>query len=49
MTDMEYAGDIALVGIGCRFPQSAGPEAFWRNLRDGVCLVSFLSEEEKAA
>ncbi|WP_369237442.1 type I polyketide synthase [Streptomyces sp. R21] len=26
---------VAVVGIGCRFPQADGPGAFWRLLRDG--------------
>ncbi len=31
---------VAVVGIGCRFPGAAGPEAFWRLLRDGVDAVT---------
>jgi acyl transferase domain-containing protein/acyl-CoA synthetase (AMP-forming)/AMP-acid ligase II/acyl carrier protein len=31
---------IAVVGLGCRFPGAANPEAFWRLLRDGVDAVS---------
>lgn len=27
--------DVAVVGIGCRFPQAASPEAFWDNLLAG--------------
>lgn len=26
---------IAIVGIGCRFPAAANPDAFWTNLRNG--------------
>jgi acyl transferase domain-containing protein/acyl carrier protein len=26
---------IAIIGIGCRFPGSSGPEAFWQSIRDG--------------
>ncbi len=26
---------VAVVGIGCRFPEADGPDAFWRLLRDG--------------
>src|SRR6202171_6333991 len=32
---------IAIVGIGCRFPgDGAGPDAFWRLLRDGVDCIT---------
>lgn len=27
---------VAIVGIGCRFPGSDGPEAYWELLRDGI-------------
>jgi acyl transferase domain-containing protein len=31
---------IAIVGLGCRFPGAAGPEAYWRLLRDGTDAIS---------
>jgi acyl-CoA synthetase (AMP-forming)/AMP-acid ligase II len=31
---------IAVVGMGCRLPQAATPEAFWQLLRDGVDAVT---------
>ncbi|MEU4117480.1 type I polyketide synthase [Kitasatospora sp. NPDC028055] len=31
---------VAVVGIGCRFPQADGPEAFWRLLRAGGDAVT---------
>ena len=31
---------IAIIGIGLRFPGAAGPQAFWRLLRDGVDAIS---------
>ncbi|MEO3808934.1 SDR family NAD(P)-dependent oxidoreductase [Sphaerisporangium sp. B11E5] len=31
---------IAVVGLACRLPRAAGPEAFWRNLADGVDAIS---------
>ncbi len=43
------APDIAVVGLACRFPGAADPDAFWRNLRDGVESISFFSPEELAA
>ncbi|MCA1569645.1 MAG: amino acid adenylation domain-containing protein [Chloroflexi bacterium] len=33
------AQDIAIVGIGCRFPGSRTPDEFWENLRAGRDLV----------
>ena len=30
---------IAIIGLGCRFPGAADPEAFWTLLRDGVDAV----------
>lgn len=51
MTDQqfdEYAEslDIAVIGMEGRFPQAPDIDAFWRNVRDGKCSVTFLSEEE---
>ncbi len=31
---------IAIVGIGCRFPQAKNPEAFWQLLRDGKSTIA---------
>ena len=31
---------IAIIGIGCRFPGSSGPQAFWQSIRDGVDAIS---------
>ena len=31
---------IAVIGMGCRFPQAENPEEFWRLLRDGVDAVT---------
>ncbi len=36
---------VAVVGIGCRFPGAAGPEAFWRLLCDGAHAVSEVPPE----
>jgi len=33
---------IAIVGIGCRFPQCHGPEEFWQLLSEGRCAVGEL-------
>ncbi len=35
-----YASEpIAIIGIGCRFPKAAGPDAFWRCLIEGVDAI----------
>ncbi|WP_414561748.1 MULTISPECIES: beta-ketoacyl synthase N-terminal-like domain-containing protein [unclassified Anabaena] len=46
-TDLEVTSNntkenhaIAIIGIGCRFPQADNPEAFWQLLRDGVDAIS---------
>jgi acyl transferase domain-containing protein/acyl carrier protein len=31
---------IAIIGIGCRFPGSSGPEEFWQSIRDGVDAIT---------
>ena len=31
---------IAIIGMACRFPGAANPEAFWQLLRNGVDAVS---------
>ncbi|CAM2068737.1 SDR family NAD(P)-dependent oxidoreductase [Sulfidibacter corallicola] len=36
--------DIAVIGLACRFPGAESVEDFWRNLHDGVCSVTQLSE-----
>ena len=41
--------DIAIIGMSCRVPGSATPEAFWDNLRDGIESVSFFEDEELLA
>jgi acyl transferase domain-containing protein/acyl carrier protein len=30
---------LAIVGIGCRFPQGTGPDGYWAMLRDGIDAV----------
>ncbi|HEV8581879.1 MAG TPA: beta-ketoacyl synthase N-terminal-like domain-containing protein [Thermoanaerobaculia bacterium] len=43
------AGRIAIVGMACRFPGARDTGELWRNLRDGVESVRFLSPGEMAA
>ena len=41
--------EIAIVGMAGRFPGAPNLEAFWRNLRDGVESIRFLSDQELEA
>jgi myxalamid-type polyketide synthase MxaE and MxaD len=42
----QHLEPIAIIGMGCRFPQGAGrPEAFWRLLCDGVDAVREIPPE----
>nr|QEO73751.1 Beta-ketoacyl synthase [uncultured bacterium] len=38
--------DIAVIGMSGRFPGARDVNEFWRNLRDGVHSIKFLSDEE---
>lgn len=42
-------GDIAIIGLSCRFPGAANAEEFWKNLCDGVESITFFSDEELVA
>jgi acyl transferase domain-containing protein len=45
--NQQYTGlEIAIVGIGCRFPGASDWRTFWHNLENGVESVHFFSEEE---
>ncbi|HBL27460.1 MAG TPA: hypothetical protein DD490_11550, partial [Acidobacteria bacterium] len=35
--------------MSLRVPGAASLEAYWRNLRDGVCSISFFTQEELRA
>lgn len=43
------SGDIAVIGIACRFPGAHGPEAFWRVLEEGVETLSFFTPADAIA
>ena len=51
MGDMVDEVDVAVVGMGCRFPGGAvDPESFWRLLHDGVeRVVSLTNAVDPAA
>ena len=36
---------IAVIGIGCRFPQAPNPQAFWQLLRDGKEAIASIPED----
>lgn len=40
---------IAVIGMSCRMPGAKEPAAYWRNLRDGVEAVRFLSADDLVA
>lgn len=45
-----YSDAVAIIGMSCRFPDAPTPDAFWRNLRDGVESVrSFTAQDLLAA
>jgi len=41
--------DIAVIGMTGRYPKSRNLDEFWENLRNGVELITFLSDEELEA
>ncbi|MCF6522530.1 non-ribosomal peptide synthetase/type I polyketide synthase [Streptomyces sp. JJ36] len=43
---VDDAGDIAVIGLACRFPGAPDTSRFWHNLRTGVESVSFYEEAE---
>ncbi len=36
----KYFEEIAIIGMGCRFPKANNPDAFWQLLRDGVDAIT---------
>ncbi|XYI03831.1 type I polyketide synthase [Sorangium sp. So ce1128] len=41
----ELGEPVAVVGMACRFPKAADPDAFWRMLRDGVDATTEIPPE----
>ncbi|WP_050502792.1 beta-ketoacyl synthase N-terminal-like domain-containing protein [Streptomyces monomycini] len=37
---------VAVVGVGCRFPEAATPEEFWSNLDKGVVSLRDIPAED---
>lgn len=42
---MERGAGIAVIGLGCRFPGAADPDALWRNVANDVCSIGPLPPE----
>lgn len=36
---------LAVIGLGCRFPQASGPDQFWKLLKDGGCAITETPED----
>ncbi|WP_394829002.1 type I polyketide synthase [Pendulispora albinea] len=49
MPESSDGNRIAIVGMSGRFPRSPDLDAFWKNLRDGVELISFYTDDELLA
>ncbi|HEX6357941.1 thioester reductase domain-containing protein [Actinophytocola sp.] len=46
---MSAETDIAVVGVGCRFPDAWTPAEFWRNIDAGAVAMRELTDEQLAA
>lgn len=42
------SGELAIIGMSCRFPGAKNLDTFWSNLAHGVCSIRELSEQELA-
>jgi phthiocerol/phenolphthiocerol synthesis type-I polyketide synthase E len=42
----ETETEIAVVGVGCRFPEAWTPQEFWRNIDSGVVSTRELTDEQ---
>jgi amino acid adenylation domain-containing protein len=45
-TAAEPAGDIAVIGMACRFPGAHSMQRFWENLESGKETISFFTSQE---
>jgi len=45
----DSVNSIAVIGMTGRYPQSKNLDEFWQNLRNGVELITFMSDEELEA
>jgi acyl transferase domain-containing protein/acyl carrier protein len=49
MSNAFDGSEIAIVGMAGRFPGAKNTNEFWRNLRDGVESITFMTDEQLAA
>ena len=47
--ERQHREPIAVIGMGCRFPEAENTDAFWRNLKEGRESLRTFTEEELAA
>tara|TARA_B110000971_G_scaffold48965_3_gene49083 strand:- start:3961 stop:11442 length:7482 start_codon:yes stop_codon:yes gene_type:complete len=47
--DAKNSPDIAVIGIGCRFPGANGPKDFWRVLEEGLETITHFTASEAIA
>ena len=45
----DLKNQIAVIGVGCRFPGAPDPAAFWRNLRAGADTLSWFNTDQLLA
>ena len=45
----KYDGDVAIIGMACRFPGAASLAEYWSNLAHGVESIRFFEDEELLA
>jgi amino acid adenylation domain-containing protein len=43
------AGEIAVIGMAGRFPGASNIDAFWENLKNGICSIAFFTDQELEA
>ncbi|HEY0432213.1 MAG TPA: amino acid adenylation domain-containing protein, partial [Pyrinomonadaceae bacterium] len=48
-SDSDVSGDVAVIGMSCRFPGATNLKQFWNNLHDGIESMRSLSDEELLA
>jgi len=44
--EQENAGTIAIVGMHIRVPGADSLDSYWKNLKDGICSITFFDDDE---